>query len=87
MQAKVKSKQGHTNAEKRKDTVQLLKAIKDINLSFEETKLKLLAIDGQMETIMKLKQGNTTNEDFIKTMSKELKVCEKHREDFLQGKS
>jgi hypothetical protein len=87
MRAKVKSKQGYTNAEKRKDAVWLLKAMEDIILNFEETKPKLLAIDDQMETIMKLKQGNTTNEDFIKTVSKELKVYEKHGGDFLWGKT
>ena len=83
MRAKVKSKQGYTNAEKRKDIVWLLKAIEDIILSFEETKSKLLAINDEMEIIMKLKQGNTINEDFIKTVSTELKKYEKHGSYFL----
>ena len=87
MRAKVKSKQGYTNAENKKDAVWLLKAMEDIILNFEETKPKLLAIDVQMEAIMRLKQGNTTNEDFIKTVSKELRVYEKHGGDFLWGKT
>ena len=86
LRAKVKSKQGYVEAETKKNTVWLLKTAEDIILNFEETKPKLLAIDDQMENIMKLKQGNATNEDFIKTVTKELRVYEKHGGDFLWGK-
>ena len=55
MRAKIKSKQGYTNAESKKDAVWLLKAMEDIILNFEENKSKLLAINDQMETIMKLR--------------------------------
>ena len=44
-----------------------------------------LAIDDQMERIMKLKQGKYTNEDFLKQLQKELKVYKKHGGDFLWG--
>ena len=87
MRAKVKSKQGYAAADENKNTIWLLKTVEDIVLNFEETKPKLLAIDDQMERIMKLKQGNTTNEDFVKTVEKELKVYEKHGGDFLWGKT
>jgi hypothetical protein len=40
-----------------------------------------------MERIMKLKQGETTNEDFVKMVAKELKVYEKHVGDFVWGKT
>ena len=83
MRAKVKSKQGYVDTEKKKDTVWLLKTFEDVILNFEETKPKLLAVDDQMENIMKLKQRNATNKDFIKTVSKELHVYEKHGGDFL----
>lgn len=52
---------------------------------FEEVKPKLLAVDDQMHCIMNLKQGDTSNEDFVKLLSKELKVYEKHGGDFLWG--
>ncbi len=35
---------------------------------------------------MKLRQGDHSNEDFIKLVSKELKIYEKHGGDFLWGK-
>ena len=82
MKAKVRAKTGYNKAQEEKDALWLLKTIEDITLNFEETKPKLLAIDDQMERIMKIKQGDTTNEDFIKMVSKELKVYEKHGGDF-----
>ena len=87
MKAKVRGKQGFNKAQEEKDALWMLKTIEDITLNFEETKPKLLAIDDQMERIMKIKQGDTTNEDYIKMMSRELKVYEKHGGDFLWGKT
>ena len=87
MKAKVRGKQGFNKAQEEKDAVWMLKTIEDITVNFEETKPKLLAIDDQMERIMKLKQGDATNEDYIKMISKELKVYEKHGGDFLWGKT
>ena len=86
MKAKIRSKAGYAHADTSRDLVWLLKTIEDIVLNFEETKPKLLAVDNQMERIMSIKQGDSTNEDYIKTMSKEIKVYEKHRGDFLWGR-
>ena len=54
-------------------------------INFEGVKPKTLAIDEQMERIMKLKQGQSTNNNFLKQVRKELKVYEKHSSDFLWG--
>ena len=87
MKSKVKAKKGYAKAEEDKDTLWLLKTLEDVSLNFEENKPKLLAVDDQMERIMKIKQGDTTNEDFVKLITKELKVYEKHGGDFLWGKT
>jgi hypothetical protein len=87
MKSKVRAKKGYTKADKDKDTLWLLKVVEDITLNFEETKPKLLAVDDQMERIMKLKQGEATIEDYVKMVTKELKVFEKHGGDFLWGKT
>ena len=87
MKAKVRGKQGFNKAQEEKDALWMLKTIEDITLNFEETKPKFLAIDDQMERIMKVKQGDATNEDYIKMVSKELKVYENHGGDFLWGKT
>ena len=85
VRAKVKSKKGYTLADESNNAIWLLGVLEDIMINFEESKPKLLAIDDQMERIMKLKQGDATNEDFIKLVSKELKIYEKHGGDFLWG--
>ena len=51
--------------------------------NFEEVKPKMLAINDHMERIMKLKQGESTNDNFLKQVQKELKVYEKHGGDLL----
>ena len=56
-------------------------------LNFEEVKPKVLAIDDQMERIMNLKQKDSSNEDFVKTVAKELKVYEKYDGDFCGANS
>jgi len=87
LKAKLKSKKGFVSAERNKDIVWFLETLDDIILKFEETKPKLLAIDDQMELVMTMKQGNSTNEDFIKLMTKEVKVYTKHGGSFLWGKT
>ena len=87
MKSKVKAKKGYAKAEEDKDTIWLLKILEDVSLNFEEDKPKLLAVDDQMERIMKIKQGDTTNEDFVKLITKELKVYKKHGGNFFMGKN
>ena len=85
IKSKVKSKKGYASAAKDNDVVWLLGILEDIMINFEEDKPKILAIDDQMERIMRLKQGDTTNDDFVKMCQKELKIYEKHGGDFLWG--
>ena len=85
IKSKLKSKTGYSAADEANDSLWLLGSLEDIMINFEEVKPKILAIDDQMERIMRLKQGESTNEDFLKQMVKELKVYEKHGGDFLWG--
>ena len=63
---KLKSKTEYTKADGVNDSIWLLETLKDIMINFEYVKPKTLAIYDQMERIMKLKQGESTNEDFLK---------------------
>ena len=67
------------------DYIWLLETLEDIMINFEDVKPKTLSIGDQMERIMKIKQVESTNEDFLKKLQKELKVYEKHCSDFLCG--
>jgi hypothetical protein len=83
--SKLRGKQGFSKAEEDTDPMWLLDQLDDIMVHFEEVKPKLLAVDDQMQRIMNLHQGDSTNEDFIKLLTKELKVYEKHGGEFLWG--
>jgi len=85
IKSKLKSKTGYSAADEEGDSLWLLGSLEDIMINFEEVKPKILAIDDQMERIMRLKQGESTNEDFLKQVVKELKMYEKHGGDFLWG--
>eukprot|EP00557_Chaetoceros_sp_GSL56_P002970 CAMPEP_0176488714 /NCGR_PEP_ID=MMETSP0200_2-20121128/6868_1 /TAXON_ID=947934 /ORGANISM="Chaetoceros sp., Strain GSL56" /LENGTH=957 /DNA_ID=CAMNT_0017885739 /DNA_START=340 /DNA_END=3216 /DNA_ORIENTATION=- len=85
VKSKLRGKVGYAKSEEETDPVWLLAQLDDIMARFEEVKPKLLAIDDQMQRIMNLRQGEATNEEFIKTVTKELKVYEKHGGDFLWG--
>jgi hypothetical protein len=85
IKSKLRSKTGYSKADETNNVMWLLGNLEDIMVNFEEVKPKILAIDDQMERIMKLKQGESTNEDFLKQVMKELKVYEKHGGDFLWG--
>jgi len=83
IKSKLKSKTGHSAADKEGDSLWLLGSLEDIMINFEEVKPKILVIDDQMERIMRLKQGESTNEDFLEQVVQELKVYGKHGGDFL----
>ena len=83
--SKLKSKTGYKKADEVNDSVWLLGTLEDIMINFEYVKPKTLAIDEQMDCIMKLKQGEPTNTDFLKQVQKDLKVYKKHGGDFLWG--
>ena len=85
VRSKLRSKTGYSKADEKNNVKWLLETLEDIMVNFEEVKPKILAIDDQMERIMRLKQGESTNEDFLKQVMKELKVYEKHGGDFLWG--
>ena len=61
--SKLKSKIGYTKADEVNDYVWLLENMEDIMINFEDVKPKTLSIDDHIERIMKLKQGESTNED------------------------
>ena len=82
---KLKSKTGYTKEDEVNDSVWIPETLEDIMINFEDVKPKTLAIDDQMERIMKLKQGDSTNENFLKQVQTDLKVYEKHGSDFLWG--
>ena len=86
VKAKLKSKQGFTNAEEKGDLLWLLSKLEDIILSFEDITPIVLSMDDQLERIMKLRQGTQENELYLKTMIKEIKIYEKHGGRFLWGK-
>ena len=86
MKAKVQSKMGFLNAGKEKGAIWLLQTIEDIVLNFEETKPIDIALDDQMEVITNLRQEKMMNEDFVKIVSKEMKVYKKYRGKYLWGK-
>eukprot|EP00557_Chaetoceros_sp_GSL56_P004583 CAMPEP_0176503500 /NCGR_PEP_ID=MMETSP0200_2-20121128/15397_1 /TAXON_ID=947934 /ORGANISM="Chaetoceros sp., Strain GSL56" /LENGTH=435 /DNA_ID=CAMNT_0017902797 /DNA_START=426 /DNA_END=1731 /DNA_ORIENTATION=- len=85
IKSKLKGKQGFSKAEEDTNPTWLLTQLEDIMVRFEEIKPKLMAIDDQMHRIMNLRQGDSTNEEFVKLVAKELKVYEKHGGEFLWG--
>jgi len=81
---KLKSKTGYSSADKTSCSLWLLGSLEDIMINFEEVKPMILAIDDQMEWIMRLKQGESTNEDFLKQVVKDLK-CMRNTEAIFFG--
>ena len=88
IKSKLRGKLGYVEADENNNVIWLIGNLEDIMVNFEEVKPKILAIDDQMERIMRMKQGDQNNEDFVKSVIKELKVYEKHGGgDFLWGNS
>ena len=84
--SKLKSKTGFTDSERNSNIVWLLETLEDIILNFEDITPKILALDDQLERIIKLRQGSQDNEDYLKQVKKEIKIYEKHGGSFLWGK-
>ena len=74
IKSKLKGKTGYTKADEVNYSVWLLETLGDTMIYFEDVNPKTLAINDQMERIMKLKQGESTLKDFLKQLKKELKV-------------
>ena len=53
----LKSMTGYAKADEMNDSVWLIGTLEEIMINFEDVKPKMLAIDDQVERIMKLKQG------------------------------
>ncbi len=67
MKEKVRAKKGYSKVAEGTDLIWLLEVMEDIMNRSEEIKSKILCMDGQMERIVRMKQGeHTTNEDFLK---------------------
>ena len=86
MRAKLKSKKGYHDAEASSNVEWMINTFDDIMSNFEEITPNILSLDDQMERIMKIRQGNLSNKDFIKVIQKEIKIYEKHGGSFLWGK-
>ena len=84
---KVKAKDGYPTAAAKTDPLWLLNTLEDIMVNFEDEKKEVLALDDQVKRIVALKQGDSSNEDFVKLATKELKIYEKRGSVYLWGKS
>ena len=82
---KLKIKTEYTKADEVNDSVWLLETLEDIMINVEDVNPNTLVIDEQMERIMKLKHGESTNEDLLKQVQKELKLYKKNGGDFFWG--
>lgn len=79
MRQKLEGTVGWDVAKAAKDVVWLIEAMGDVMTNFEKIKIFDLAMDDQMEKIMKARQKeNQTNDEFIKAFQTEVKVYEKH---------
>ena len=85
IKSKLKSKTRYLKADEANDYVWLLDALEDIMIKNKEVKPKNLEIDEHMVCIMKLKQGESTNEDVLNQVQKELDAYKKHGGAFLWG--
>jgi hypothetical protein len=88
VKSKLRSKKGFSKAKEQDNhRIWLLTQLEDIMVRFEKVNPKLLTVDNnqRMHRIMNLKQGEATNEDFVKLVVKELKVYEKHGGIFVCG--
>ena len=54
-------------------------------INVEDVNPNTLVIDEQIERIMKIKHGESTNEDLLKQVQKELKLYKKNGGDFFWG--
>ncbi len=70
---KVKAKEGYPKAAVGTDPLWLLGALEDIMVNFEDVQKEALALDDQVERIVALKQGDSSNEDFVKLATKEIR--------------
>ena len=80
---KVKSKEGYQTAEDDKNPTWLLSTLEDIMVNFEEVQKKAIALDNQVKRIVNIKQAESSNEDFVKLATKELKLLEKRGSTYL----
>ena len=86
--AKIVSTKGFGKADNEKNPMWLLGTIEDIKLQIVKRQLPLLTISEQNDQIATLRQKpNETNEDFMKSVAREIKVFEKQGKDFLWGES
>ena len=85
VKAKLKSKPEFIEKEAEGKVEWLVGALENIMLKFEEIIPNTLAMDDQLERIVKFRQGNLSNEDYIKAVRKEIKIFEKHGGRYLWG--
>ena len=84
--SKLKSNAEYLEKELESDVLWLIESLDEVMVNFEDAKPNEIAMEEQMERILKLKQSeNVPNEDFIKLVQKEIKVYEKHGGRFMWG--
>ena len=84
--SKIISSNGFSKANNSKDALWLLCTLDDVMLDFQKIKYPVFAVDDQMENIMTRRQKTTdTNEEFVKSFMKDIKVYEKYGGKFLWG--
>ena len=86
--AKIVSTKGFGKADDKKDAMWLLGTIEDIMLQIVKRQLPLITVSEQNDRIATLRQKqHETNEDFMKSVAREIKLFEKQGKDFLWGES
>ena len=84
---KVKAKDGFSTAAATTDPLWLLTTLEDVMVNFEDEKKAVLALDDQVERIVTLKQGDSSNEDFVKLATKEMTIYAKRGTVYLWSKA
>ena len=83
----VKATKGYHEADDKKDAIWILQTLEDIITNFKEDRKKEIALDEQMAKIMSLKQKEEeTNEDFVKSFWREVKIYVRHGGFFMWAK-
>lgn len=82
--SKVMAKEGYADKNRNMDLLWLLGCLEDIMTKFEKIKPPELAMEDQMIRMAGLKQkDDESNEDFVKLITKEIKLYEKHGGQYL----
>ena len=86
LRSKIKSHRNYDSAAGSLDPIWLMETLENVMTNFDEIQNTLTSIHYQMKRIMTLYQKkDESNEDFIKSVLKEIKVYERHGGNFYGG--